>query len=99
MSTTSPNNHFEGVEDMGSDAAVYLFDYHRYQDEIIPALHRLLLDGTIPSWIPALLKRLPWGSASIEEYFSPPLRQYTAELVHSCHYLTETLPFLVPDTR
>jgi len=78
---------------MGSDAAVYLFDYHRYQDEIIPALHRLLLDGTLPSWIEAVLERLPWGGASVEEHFSPHLRQYAADLVHYCHYLTGDFAF------
>jgi hypothetical protein len=35
---------------MGSDAAVYVFDYERYRTELVPAAKQLLLTGEIAPW-------------------------------------------------
>jgi hypothetical protein len=40
---------------MGSDAAVFPFNFARYQDRIVPAIKRYLLDGQTTGWLQTLI--------------------------------------------
>jgi len=42
---------------MGSDAAVYPFDYERYRDHVVPAIKRYLLHGETTTWLQALIAK------------------------------------------
>ncbi|MER7891363.1 hypothetical protein ABTX15_16200 [Micromonospora sp. NPDC094482] len=36
---------------MGADAEIFLFDYERYRDKVVPALTELLRTGTVVPWL------------------------------------------------
>jgi hypothetical protein len=42
---------------MGSDAAVFVFDYDAYMHEVAPAFRQLLLTGQVPKWLYPAIKR------------------------------------------
>src|SRR5215469_4480016 len=75
---------------MGSDASIYLFDYHRYQDEVVPAFQRLLLEGTLEPWLPTRPDRSYMG---VDERFLRYVQQHPTDLVHFCHHLASDFAF------
>ena len=36
---------------MGADAELFLFDYDRYVQEVVPAFHKLLMNGDLEPWL------------------------------------------------
>jgi hypothetical protein len=78
---------------MGSDAVIYLFDYERYRDEVVPAFQRLLLEGDFEP----CSQILPDPDAlSIDERLLRYFRQHPTDLVRFCHYLANDFAFPGP---
>lgn len=78
---------------MGSDAEVYLFDYLRYRDEVVPALHQLLR-GTVVPLLHNLIERFPDWWDLPDEQFRTHVRYYPTELIGICSYLTRDFAFI-----
>jgi hypothetical protein len=66
---------------MGSDAAIYPFDFERYQHHIVPAIKRLLLYGQTTGWLQALIDAI---NIQLPEKNGTDLEQF-------CHYLDANL--------
>lgn len=85
---------------MEADAELYLFDYHRYRYEVVPALVRLLRIGALTPWLSELVEAgngghpQPWAGALLAH-----LRAHPTDLVRICGYLGEDLRYADADRR
>lgn len=77
---------------MGSDAELYLFDYHRYRYEVVPALVRLLRTGEPTVWLTEMIdERFDRRTAAWTGLLLPYLRTHPTDLIRWCTYLDEDL--------
>jgi hypothetical protein len=76
---------------MGADATLFLFDYRRYRDEVVPALLELLRTGRPRPWLAKLLD--PPGD------LLPYLRAQPTDIARHCTYLTRDLGYQGDQSR
>jgi hypothetical protein len=82
---------------MGSDAAVYVFDYERYVTEMVPAARHLLLRGEIAPWWEETIRAVEaaYGVASYTDGLIAALtRGWDIDLQQYCTYLSPDLGML-----
>lgn len=80
---------------MGSDAAIYVFDYSKYASEVVPALHQLLLTGEVVPPLHLIVKQRRASSAYDSAEDVTLLRNI--DLLGHCTYLTpELAPRFLP---
>jgi hypothetical protein len=81
---------------MGADAEVFLFDYRRYRDEVVPALLELLGAGRAPTWLTEFIERCDEQEAYGRDWTGiliPYLRAHPTDVARYCTHLTADLAY------
>jgi hypothetical protein len=82
---------------MGSDAALYVFDYERYVTEMVPAAKQLLFRGEIAPWWEETIRAVEtaYGAASYtDDWIAALTRGWDIDLQNYCTYLSPDLSML-----
>jgi hypothetical protein len=82
---------------MGSDAAVYVFDYERYVTELVPAARQLLLRGEIAPWWEETIRAVEaaYGMASYtDDWIATLTKAWDIDLQQYCTYISPDLSML-----
>jgi hypothetical protein len=81
---------------MGADAEVFLFDYQRYRDEVVPALLELLGTGRAPTWLAEFIERCDEHEVYGRDWTGiliPYLRAHPTDVARYCTHLTADLSY------
>jgi hypothetical protein len=82
---------------MGSDAAVYVFDYAHYMAELVPAAKQLLLTGQMAPWWEQAVRGVAaaYGMASAtDDWLAALANRWDIDLPQYCTYLSSDLGLL-----